>query len=314
MKRVLIAYDGSAGAEGALENLVEAGLPAELEAKVLTIADVWLPPGDAQRKPVFPDHVPQTLQPHQHAEDAVNAARQLASKGAERLQNLFPSWNIQPASRADSPAWGIIGEARDWNADLIVIGSHGRSVLERFFLGSVSAKVAAEASCSVRIFRPHPASGAASRILIAADGSSDSRRAVQEAASRNWPPGAEFQIVTIIEPKLRTAGWSPFLPEEWRAAETTGEGWVASMLRDEAAVLSAKGWRVETRLLEGEAKHALLNQAKEWGAASIFMGARGLDHGNRLYLGTFASAIATRAHCSVEIIRPPAADNAPHPA
>ena len=37
--------------------------------------------------------------------------------------------------------------------DLIVVGSHGRSALGRFMLGSVSQKVVTEAHCSVRVAR-----------------------------------------------------------------------------------------------------------------------------------------------------------------
>ena len=51
----------------------------------------------------------------------------------------------------------ILVEARDWGADLIVVGSHGMSGIERFLLGSVSLAVAAHAHCSVEIIRPtHP--------------------------------------------------------------------------------------------------------------------------------------------------------------
>src|SRR5690606_35581296 len=118
---------------------------------------------------------------------ALQAAREISADGADKLQALFPGWKVTAAGRPDSPAWGILAEARHWQADLIVVGSHGRSMLQRFFLGSVSQKVVAEASCSVRIFRPHERHGSAPRILIATDGSSDSRAAIEEALRRAWP-------------------------------------------------------------------------------------------------------------------------------
>ena len=55
MKRILIAYDGSAGADAALSDLMRAGLPMRAEARVLTIADIWVPPAarpDEDRKSV----------------------------------------------------------------------------------------------------------------------------------------------------------------------------------------------------------------------------------------------------------------------
>jgi nucleotide-binding universal stress UspA family protein len=47
----------------------------------------------------------------------------------------------------------IIDSAAEWNADLIVIGSHGRSGIPRLLLGSVAEFVARNALCSVEIVR-----------------------------------------------------------------------------------------------------------------------------------------------------------------
>jgi nucleotide-binding universal stress UspA family protein len=51
------------------------------------------------------------------------------------------------------PKAAILDEAREWGADLIVVGSHGVSGVERFLLGSVSLAVAAHSGCSVEIVR-----------------------------------------------------------------------------------------------------------------------------------------------------------------
>jgi hypothetical protein len=45
MKNLLIAYDGSECSDAMLEQLPRAGLPEELNVTVLTVADLWLPPG-----------------------------------------------------------------------------------------------------------------------------------------------------------------------------------------------------------------------------------------------------------------------------
>jgi nucleotide-binding universal stress UspA family protein len=47
------------------------------------------------------------------------------------------------------PAEGILRVARDANADLIVMGTHGRSALQRLLMGSVAVKVVREAPCPV---------------------------------------------------------------------------------------------------------------------------------------------------------------------
>jgi len=52
-----------------------------------------------------------------------------------------------------NPKEVILEEAKDWNADLIVVGSHGRRGLKRFLLGSVAEAVAMNAHCSVVVVR-----------------------------------------------------------------------------------------------------------------------------------------------------------------
>jgi len=47
----------------------------------------------------------------------------------------------------------ILDEADAWKADLIVLGSHGRRGMDRFWMGSVSEAVAMNARCSVEVIR-----------------------------------------------------------------------------------------------------------------------------------------------------------------
>jgi nucleotide-binding universal stress UspA family protein len=51
------------------------------------------------------------------------------------------------------PRTVILDSAANWPADLIVVGSHGRSGLDRFLLGSVSERVVRHAPCSVEVVR-----------------------------------------------------------------------------------------------------------------------------------------------------------------
>ena len=60
MMKVLIAYDGSSYADAALDDLSYAGLPQEVEARILSVADVFLPPPSSS--PGFPAHVPPAVQ------------------------------------------------------------------------------------------------------------------------------------------------------------------------------------------------------------------------------------------------------------
>jgi len=62
--------------------------------------------------------------------------------------------------RSGEPRTEILAEAEAWGAELIVIGTHGRSGLERTLIGSVAAGVAARASSDVLVIPPETALGA----------------------------------------------------------------------------------------------------------------------------------------------------------
>jgi nucleotide-binding universal stress UspA family protein len=63
---------------------------------------------------------------------------------------------VEAAMVSGDPRSVLVEEARRWNADLVVVGSHGRSGLKRMVLGSVAAHVASHAPCSVLIVKqPH---------------------------------------------------------------------------------------------------------------------------------------------------------------
>ncbi len=60
-----------------------------------------------------------------------------------------------PHVRLESPASELAQIAADLEAALIVVGTHGRRGIERFFLGSVAERVLRIAPCSVYVVRPH---------------------------------------------------------------------------------------------------------------------------------------------------------------
>jgi nucleotide-binding universal stress UspA family protein len=301
--KLLIAYDGSPGAEVAVKDLVRAGVPKRGDARIVSFADVWLPPAPSPDEGIFSQPRSRAAA-YDKASEVLRRATKTAIQGAELVHQMLLDWNVTNCAKPDSPAWGILAEARRWHADLIAIGSHGRTPLERFFLGSVSYKVAAEAICSVRVVRPHNESGHPPvRLMIGIDGSKDSLNAVQQVAQRNWGAGTQVDLVTVIDPKLtsETILKSGLLrkAEELESTEIS----VQRLLEKSYEALTRQELVVQCHILEGDPKRTLLHKAEDWRIDCIFLGARGTEHAERLYLGTVASAICTRAHCTVEIVR-----------
>src|SRR5688572_18453198 len=204
--KILIAYDGSACAEAALDDLQRAGLPADAEALVVSVAEVWLPPPPLSAYEVVEAardvHSAAELQRrYAKGSRAVADAHELALRAQERLQRNFLDWKVLAEASLGSPAWEVIMKADEWKPDLVVVGSHGRSALGRFVLGSVSQKVLAEARSSVRVARGRvEVEPSAARIVVGVDGSPDSDAAVREVAERRWPAGTEVRLVTAFEP------------------------------------------------------------------------------------------------------------------
>jgi nucleotide-binding universal stress UspA family protein len=218
MKRLLIGYDGSDCANAALDDLRSVGLPTELDVKVLTVADVWLPQDTHRLEPIYPDVEPKAVRRARAAAlEYLKQAEGTAKAGCARVREVCPKWNVEPRALADSPAWAIGRVAREWRADLVLVGSHGRSTVERFFVGSVAQKVAVDAPCSVHVARPRPDRELQKfRIMIAVDGSADSESAVQAVLNRNWRPNTDFRVVTVIDHRVQSAvAWPSTYADKW---------------------------------------------------------------------------------------------------
>lgn len=82
-------------------------------------------------------------------------ARAAVEKAAAKLRvdEEICQVNVTTEVLSGSPKGVILEQADAFGADLIVVGSHGYRMLERFLLGSVSQAVALHARCSVLIVR-----------------------------------------------------------------------------------------------------------------------------------------------------------------
>jgi nucleotide-binding universal stress UspA family protein len=312
--KLLIAYDGSESADTAIAGLLRAGLPSEnVEALVVSVAEVWLPPPAHNQvlDDTFPLQIPPGLKnARERAADMIAEAAEVAQRGRKRVQQVLPEWSVTLDVRSGSPAFELLNRAEQYQPQLIVVGSHGRTALGRFVLGSVSQKVLTEALCSVRIGRPTPGAGAsAQRILLGVDGSPGSTAAVREVGRRSWTPGSEVRVV-VAQDLMKMFPASLLIPpvkefvdetnsEEHTAAEAIAADAVKilrSNLNDHITVSSA--------IDSGDPKQVLVRLAEEFGADCIFTGATGFSNRvERFILGSVSGAVAARAHCAVEVVR-----------
>jgi nucleotide-binding universal stress UspA family protein len=84
---------------------------------------------------------------------ALQEAKQYAEVGAAVLSKAGLEVTLETLLPRDSDAREIVKEAERWQAQLIVLGSHGRRGFDRMTMGSVSEHVALHAQCSVEVIR-----------------------------------------------------------------------------------------------------------------------------------------------------------------
>jgi nucleotide-binding universal stress UspA family protein len=310
--RVLIAYDGSKCADSALDDLTHAGLPTKGEALVMSVAEVWLPPPPPSSYEIVEmatiAKTPFGLErKYMAGSQAVKDADDMAAKAAARFQANFPNWKVKHEAVWGSPTWELFSKAEDWKADLIVAGSHGRTALGRLFLGSISQWLLNEARCSVRVARgkldepDFPV-----RLLLALDGSRSAEKALEQIASRNWPPKSEVRVVMVDQPLELTyvGGVAPPLRQSVESFNNKERQKSQRFVNAAAKKLKSAGLRVMADVIDGDPKKVLVQVAEEWRADCIFLGATGLSNRfERFLLGSTAGAVAARAHCSVEVVR-----------
>lgn len=314
MMKILIAYDGSESADKGIDDLTRAGLPLEADALVVSVAEVWLPPptGDEVIPDTFPLQIPAGLRrARAHAAHIVKHAQELAERGSERVQHIFPEWTVRHETMSGSPAHELLNRSREWQPDLIVVGSHGRTALGRFVLGSVSQKVLTEAQTSVRVARQTAGTGASAiRIVLGIDGSAGAQEAVRTVAARGWPPGSEVRVIVAEDMLIAnsvyplSASVDEFVDEANEAERTLSEGIAEKAVKELRAELENKSVTVSGAVVIGDPKQVLVGHAEEFGADCIFTGATGFSNPiERFLAGSVSAAVAARAHCSVEVVR-----------
>ena len=237
--------------------------------------------------------------------DAEDALRDDLAAELDRLAAPFAGrgWHIEPHVVKDRPASAIIATARSIEADLIVIGSHGRGPLTSVILGSVSAEVVDRAGCSVLVARGERVS----RLLVATDGSDVARSipgllgawgvfrgVAAEAVSVAPSPERSFELVADVY----TLGRYDLAEERQQLLDRHRR-----FAEDVAQQLGERGIPATSTVLAGAAAHEIIGAARRDGVDLIVTGTRGLHGMERVILGSVARNVLLHAPCSVLVVR-----------
>ena len=223
---------------------------------------------------------------------------------------------LGPANRAGLRATGEVREghpatetvrvAQEIGADLIVMGTHGRTGFQRFMLGSVAETVLRRASCPVLTVPPraadHPRSMFFKRILCASDFSPASEAAIRHATSLASEADASLFLVHVLDKpgmgSLPTTGHP-----DGNGGRPDYECAARAQLQRAVPPAAREFCRVEEIVAHGKAAAAILRQASERGVGLVVMGVHGRSMLDLMAFGSVTHDVVRQAECPVLTVR-----------
>jgi nucleotide-binding universal stress UspA family protein len=188
----------------------------------------------------------------------------------------------------------VAGEilAQAQSADMVVMGTHGRSGFESLILGSAAEKVLRKVNCPLLTIPQATAEATDAvpalfhHIVAPVDFSDTSMRALTFAASLAYEADAHLTLLHVIE-----------LPQ-WRQG-------TARRLHELVPAAARTCCHVDERVETGQAYRGILRLAAERRAGLIVVGAHGRGVVERMFVGSTAQHIVRRAVCPVLTVTPP---------
>jgi len=238
-----------------------------------------------------------------------------------RVRQQLDEMKVSTAVLEGEVAGCLCSHAAAEGADLVVMATHGRGPLARFWLGSVADEVIRHAPLPVLLVHPEegPVNLAAAppplRVLVPLDGTELAERILEPAiALGEMMPGAEFILFQVVKPVVPILDL-PDGPEAdaeahhilkevglmqeqlFRTAET--------YLRDVAERLLARGLHTKIRVtVDDNPEEAILHEAETDSASLIALETHGRSGLARFFLGSVADKVVRGAHIPVLVQRP----------
>ncbi|MCM3880533.1 MAG: universal stress protein [Vicinamibacterales bacterium] len=162
---ILLAVDGSSCSEAAVQRVIERFRPGSTHVRVLHAVE-WL-----KEMPLCFQFGQGATSAHDVVESRTKSfadAQELVTRVQEQLKQA--GFQTSVSTPDAEPRHAIVDTARQWPADLIVLGSHGRTGVDRFFMGSVADAVVRHAKCSVMVERTAESSSPSLEKSLGGDG------------------------------------------------------------------------------------------------------------------------------------------------
>jgi nucleotide-binding universal stress UspA family protein len=218
---------------------------------------------------------------------------------------------IEVVIREGHPAAEIVSEASSMDADLLVIGTHGRSGWERLLLGGVAERVLRKATCPVLTVPTQCLNGPATAILYKrmfcpVDFSQSSLRALEYAVSLAQEAEGQLVVLHVAAHELgQTGDGASLMPDQdMTIADFLKEREDATRQRLQEYVAGvAELCSVETMMTHGKPWREILRIAAERQSQMIVMGVQGRGAADLMFFGSTTQHVVRQAACPVLTLR-----------
>jgi nucleotide-binding universal stress UspA family protein len=283
--RVVVATDGSRDAKAAIATASHFPWPAGTRVRVVSARRVR---SEYRRSLLLA---------------ALDRGAEKAAESARRaLSRRFPDVEIEVPDK--SPVEGILGEAKRFQADVIVVGWRGHGAVRRLLMGSVSRGVVRGATCAVLVVRR---SQRVRNIVVGVDGSAAAKRAVALVGRLAPPRRGRVTLVRAVElltpPTRGRVPGAAIIAREIRRQNTMRARAATKELKRAADELTRSGWHPRTMLVHGEPLRDLFGAVAANRAQLLVVGARGTSGVRYLLLGSVAEGALNQSPVAVLVAR-----------
>lgn len=195
-------------------------------------------------------------------------------------------------------------------ADLLILTTHGRGPLSRFWLGSVADQLMRRLHVPMLLVRPQgdvAPEPRLERILVSLDGSPFAEEAIGGAMALAKPFGAALALFMAVEPAAPIADPSglvvlPPSPESDQKRRDAAKAYLDGI----ASAIAAEGVAVTTHVsMEEAAPQAILAQADTLRADLVVLASHGAGGFERLVIGSVADKVIRGSVHPTLVVRPP---------
>lgn len=280
MSKLLVPYDGSAGAQRALRFAAERHPDTEIVA--LYVVEVGAVAGG------YPDTVTD------YFENVMQNAQELVDEATAAYDH------VTGEVTAGRPVSAILSTVDEEGFDAVVMGSRGEGGIPRALLGSVAEAVVRRSSVPTTVVKSEPVIHP-DRILVPFDGSEPAEAALDHALAVF---DCDITVLYVAYPSQTLAQRLFTRPEGTLTEWETERDDRTKAVHDSALTIAGRHDRtITTEYVEGEPTAEILDYIEDHDYEHIVIGNRGRSGIKRLLLGSVAEGVVRRSPTSVTVVR-----------